>query len=115
MRQDTQEKIARLFDQAKLEALALLREESHPESSLPTEPDAMDDEGITAAEAAQQLGVSTWRVYEMIKRGMLIAYRPSPRTLRVRRGAVREFIRTGRCTTVGKEGTARIQPLKLVV
>lgn len=54
-----------------------------------------DDQGITAREAAQLIGVSEWRVYEMIKRGVLTAYRPSPQRLRLRLGAVREFIRQG--------------------
>lgn len=52
-----------------------------------------DDQGITAKEAARLIGVSEWRVYEMIKRKVLPAYRPSPQRLRLRLGAVREFIR----------------------
>jgi excisionase family DNA binding protein len=54
-----------------------------------------DDKGITAKEAALLIGVSEWRVYEMIKRKVLPAYRPSPQRLRLRLGAVREFIRQG--------------------
>jgi excisionase family DNA binding protein len=56
---------------------------------------AEDDQGITAKEAARLIGVSEWRVYEMIKRKVLPAYRPSPQRLRLRLGAVREFIRQG--------------------
>jgi excisionase family DNA binding protein len=56
---------------------------------------ADDDQGITVPEAARLIGVSDWRVYEMIKRGALPAYRPSPQRVRLRLGAVREFIRQG--------------------
>lgn len=56
---------------------------------------ADDDRGVTAKEAARLIGVSEWRVYELIRRGALPAYRPSPQRLRLRLGAVREFIRQG--------------------
>ena len=54
---------------------------------------AEDDRGITAREAAELIGVSEWRVYEMIRRKVLPAYRPSPQRLRLRLGDVRAFIR----------------------
>lgn len=56
---------------------------------------ADDDKGITAREAARLIGVSEWRVYEMVRRGALPACRPSPQRLRLRLGTVREFIRQG--------------------
>lgn len=56
---------------------------------------ADDDQGITAKEAARLIGVSEWRVYDMVRRGVLPAYRPSPQRLRLRLGTVREFIRQG--------------------
>ena len=71
---------------ARSEAVAVLEERR---GSDPAE----DDHGITAKEAARLIGVSEWRVYEMIKRKVLPAYRPSPQRLRLRLGAVREFIR----------------------
>jgi excisionase family DNA binding protein len=71
---------------ARAEAIAVLEEHRVGDS-------AEDDQGITAKEAARLIGVSEWRVYEMIKQKMLPAYRPSPQRLRLRLGAVREFIR----------------------
>jgi excisionase family DNA binding protein len=73
---------------ARSEAVAVLAERQVGDS-------AEDDQGITAKEAARLIGVSEWRVYEMIKRKVLPAYRPSPQRLRLRLGAVREFIRQG--------------------
>ncbi|HEY0379852.1 MAG TPA: helix-turn-helix domain-containing protein [Pyrinomonadaceae bacterium] len=107
MNLDTVAKIEALFDQAKSAALALLNQE---EVARKPEPQADDDEGITAAEAAEMLGVKAWRVYEMVKQRILPAYRPSARTLRIRRGAVRELIRTGKCTAE-KKGTGNLLPL----
>lgn len=96
----TEAKLAGIFDRAKVEALALLREqdEMRAEHLQFRQDQAGDDDGLTVAEAAQMIGVKEWRVYEMIKRGILPASRPSPRTLRLRRGAVRDFIRDGRCS-----------------
>ena len=103
----TAQKIADLFDRAKREALALLREEE-TEQTILTLPD--DEEGITAAEAAEMLSVKKWRVYKMVEQGILPAYRPSPRTLRLRRGAVREFIRTGKYTAK-KRASGKVLPM----
>jgi excisionase family DNA binding protein len=64
--------------------------ESRP-SSLPDE-----DRGLSTAEAAVLLGVKKWRVYEMVKRKVLRAYRPSPRTLRILLSSVNECLREGR-------------------
>ena len=107
MSQSTAEKIAEVFDRAKREALALLCEEETEQTVL-TLPD--DEEGITAAEAAEMLSVKKWRVYKMVEQCILPAYRPSPRTLRLRRGAVREFIRTGKCTTT-KRASGKVLPM----
>ena len=77
---------ARMKQIARSEAVAVLEERQVG--------DAVEhDQGITAKEAARLIGVSEWRVYEMIKRKVLPAYRPSPQRLRLRLGAVREFIR----------------------
>lgn len=94
------------------EAWALIREElTEPQYSL----DASDDEGLTVRQAATELNVEEWRVYDMIRRGVLPHYRPSRRTIRVRRGAVKEFIREGKCATrVGEKKGARAEPLRLV-
>ena len=73
---------------ARAEAVAVLEERRVGDA-------AEDDQGITAKEAARLIGVSEWRVHEMIKRKVLPAYRPSPQRLRLRLGAVREFIRQG--------------------
>lgn len=108
MNLETAQKIESLFDQAKLAALALLREDETTHTDAP-EPD--DDEGITADEAAQMMGVKKWRVYEMIKQKILPAYKPSPRTLRIRRGAVRELIRTGQCT-IEKQSGGKVLPMR---
>lgn len=51
-----------------------------------------DDQGLTAEEAARLLGVSKWRVYEMVRRGALPSYRPSPKTLRIPLSAVKNCI-----------------------
>lgn len=51
-----------------------------------------DDQGVTAEEAARLLGVSKWRVYEMVRRGALPSYRPSPKTLRIPLSAVKNCI-----------------------
>ena len=59
---------------------------------------AGEDRGITAQEAADILGVKKWRVYEMIRRRALPAYHPSPKTLRLRLAAVREFKDRGACS-----------------
>ena len=77
---------ARMRRIARSEVVAVLEERQVGDA-------AEDDHGITAKEAARLIGVSEWRVYEMIKRRMLPAYRPSPQRLRLRLGAVREFIR----------------------
>lgn len=71
---------------ARSEAVAVLEERRVADP-------AEDDQGITPKEVARLIGVSEWRVYEMIKRKVLPAYRPSPQRLRLRLGAVREFIR----------------------
>lgn len=73
---------------ARSEAVAVLEERRVADP-------AEDDRGITAKEAARLMGVSEWRVYEMIKRKVLPAYRPSPQRLRLRLAAVREFIQQG--------------------
>jgi excisionase family DNA binding protein len=69
-----------------------------------------DNESISVREAATMLGVRKWRVYQMIKQGILPASRPSPRTIRLRRGAVLEFIRTGQCADLTKP--AKVLSLK---
>lgn len=105
MRPETVEKLATLAERAGArvarelaifawDAAAIVREDVPAATAAPA-PD--DDEGMTAEEAAQELGVERWRVYDMIQRGILPAYKPSPKTVRLRRGDVREFIRTGRC------------------
>lgn len=101
-------KISSIFDRARDEAIAVLRgqEQMRAEVGLPR---ASDDEAITVAEAARLIGVSRWRVYEMVRRGLLPASRPSPRTVRLRRGAVKEFIRMGSCTRVEKKGRAKLR------
>jgi excisionase family DNA binding protein len=76
--------------------------------------DASDDEGLTVAEAAAELNVEQWRVYDMVRRGVLPHYRPSPRTIRIRRGAVKEFVRAGKCTRVEEKRGAKAKPLRLV-
>lgn len=109
------DKIASIFDRAKAEALILLREDEKLRAqSIPLAEAVNDDEGITAAEAAQMMNVNKWRVYEMVKQGLVPASHPSPRTVRIRRGTVKEFIRTGRCTTVEKKGGAKLLPLRRV-
>ena len=55
-----------------------------------TAPPAEDDRGLSAEEAAHLLGVKKWRVYEMVRRNALRAYRPSPGTLRIPLSAVNE-------------------------
>jgi len=45
----------------------------------------LSDEGVSADEAAKLLGVKKWRVYEMCREGKLPSYRPSSKTLRIRR------------------------------
>jgi excisionase family DNA binding protein len=93
------------------DAWAVVREELSDPRALPAEAD--DDEGLTVAQAAAELGVEPWRVYEMVRRGVLPHYRPSPRTIRVRRGVVKEFIREGKCTrVVGNDGRAEVVPLR---
>lgn len=62
-------------------------------SAAPAPSAAEDDRGITAREAARLIGVSEWRVYELIKRGELPAYKISSQRYRIRLGAVREFVR----------------------
>ena len=57
-----------------------------------TNPAPADDQGLTAEEAARLLGVSKWRVYEMVRRGALPSYRPSPKTLRIPLSAVKNRI-----------------------
>ena len=108
MNLETARQIESLFDQAKSAALALLQEEETRRTVAP-EPD--DDEGITADEAAQMIGVKAWRIYEMVKQGILPVYRPSKRTLRIRRGAVRELIRTGQCT-IEKQRGGKVLPMR---
>lgn len=54
---------------------------------------ADDDQGITVDEAAELIGVQPWRVYELIKRRELPAYKISSQRYRIRLGAVREFVR----------------------
>jgi excisionase family DNA binding protein len=78
--------VERMKQIARSEAVAVLEERRIADP-------AEDDKGITAKEAARLLGVSEWRVYEMIKRKVLPAYRPSPQRLRLRLGDVRAFIR----------------------
>lgn len=101
MRPETVEKIAAIFDRAKQEALAVLRHEAPAQT-----PATLNDEGVTVREAAKMIGVSEWRIYQMIKQGILPAFRPSPRTLRLSRAAVLEFIRTG------KAATAKVTPFQ---
>lgn len=55
-------------------------------------PASADDQGVDAKEAARLLGVSKWRVYEMVRRGVLSSYRPSPKTLRIPLSAVKNYI-----------------------
>jgi excisionase family DNA binding protein len=52
-----------------------------------------DDELLTAESAARLLGVSRWRLYDMVRRKVLPAVRPSERTIRIRRGDLRKFMR----------------------
>lgn len=94
------------------EAWAVISAELAAPQSLSS--DVSDDEGLTVKEAAAELRVEAWRVYDMIRRGILPAYRPSPRTLRVRRGAVKEFVRSGKCTRVEAKQGAKAKPLRLV-
>lgn len=72
------------------ERMRRIARESRP-SSPPDE-----DRGLSAAEAAVLLGVKKWRVYEMVKRKALRAYRPSPGTLRILLSSVNECLREGR-------------------
>ena len=51
-----------------------------------------DDELLTAEAVVRLLGVSRWRVYEMIRRQALLVVRPSERTVRLRRGDLRKFM-----------------------
>lgn len=94
------------------EAWAVVRSELAATQSPST--DASDDEGLTVEQAALELNVEKWRVYEMVRRGALPHYRPSSRTIRVRRGDVKRFIRQGKCTTVEEKRGARGKPLRLV-
>jgi excisionase family DNA binding protein len=87
-------KVARELAIFACDAVSIVRDDL-PTAADATAPD--EDEGMTAEEAAQELGVERWRVYDMIQRGILPAFKPSANTVRLRRGDVREFIRTGKC------------------
>jgi excisionase family DNA binding protein len=67
--------------------------ETFREMSAPPPASDGDDRGITAREAAALLGVQPWRVYELIRRKELPAYHVSRQRLRLRLGAVREYMR----------------------
>jgi excisionase family DNA binding protein len=97
---------------AACEAWGIVSEElkTTPGASVRT---ADGDEGLTVAQAAAELNVEPWRVYEMVRRGLLQHYRPSPRTIRIRRAVVKEFVREGKCTRVERpEGRAEVVPLR---
>lgn len=49
---------------------------------------------LTAAEAAERLRVSTWRLYDMVREGMIPAVRLG-RSVRVDPGALEDFIANG--------------------
>jgi len=115
MKPETVEKIAAMAEQAaaKLareatifacDALSIILTEQQPFVVI-----ASDDEGMTVAEAATEIGVSRWRVYEMIRQNILPAYKPSPKTYRLRRGAVREFVRTGACAAITQDKAKVLQ------
>lgn len=72
---------------AREEALKVLAELGR--TAAPTSPD--EDRGLSAEEAARLLGVKKWRIYEMVKRRALRAYRPSPGTVRIPMSAIAEF------------------------
>jgi excisionase family DNA binding protein len=54
---------------------------------------AFADEWMTVQETAGNFGVSTWTVYEAIKRGQLAAYRPYPRVISIRRSDAERWLR----------------------
>lgn len=72
------------------ERMRRIARESRP-SSAPDE-----DRGLSTEETAVLLGVKKWRVYEMVRRKTLRAYRPSPGTLRILLSSVNECLREGR-------------------
>jgi excisionase family DNA binding protein len=108
---DILSRAGRCVASAACDVWAVVREELRDQRALPAAAD--DDEGLTVAQAASELGVEPWRVYEMVRLEVLPHYRPSPRTIRIRRGVVKEFIREGKCTRVaGNDGRAEVVPLR---
>jgi len=115
MKPETVEKLAAMAEQAAAkfargatlfacDALSIILSEQEPFFVSDS-----DDEGITVAEAAKEIGVSSWRVYEMIRQGILPAYKPSPKTYRLRRGTVREFMLTGACAAISQDKAKVLQ------
>jgi hypothetical protein len=84
---------------AREEAQAVVAEARLTSASLPS-----DDDAVDAKEAARMLGYfkngepNPWPVYELAKRKIIEAFRPSPGIVRFNVGKLRRFVEAGGCT-----------------
>lgn len=54
-----------------------------------------EDKSLKVSEVTQQLGVTEYVVYEMIKQRIINAYRPTPKTIRIMQSEINRYKQTG--------------------